>query len=110
MQLNSTFYDLWVLQTYGSHNHKVYYQIWKMCLNSWDRECKKRIRLTFNCKVGQSDLIATKLNLDVSCFLPAVVYTKFQIDIPEHVERKARILRKIQTPIKIVNILFFVFR
>ena len=39
----------------------------------------------FGCKVGQSDPIAMKLELDVSrCLLS--VYTKFQIDITKHVK------------------------
>ena len=37
--------------------------------------------------VGQSDPIAKKLKLDMLCHL-LNVYTKFQIDISKHVEKK----------------------
>ena len=38
--------------------------------------------------VGQSDPIAKKLKLDMLCHL-LNVYTKFQIDISKHVEKKS---------------------
>ena len=41
---------------------------------------------TFNCKVDQGHLIAMKLKLDVSCYLPNV-HPKFQTDISKHVKK-----------------------
>ena len=49
----------------------------------------------FGCKVGQSVPIGMKLELDVSHHL-LHVYTKFQIDISKHVEKKPGKLWKIQ--------------
>ena len=39
-------------------------------------------------KLGQSDPIVMKLKLDMSCHL-LNAYTKFQIDISKHVEKKS---------------------
>ena len=49
----------------------------------------------FDCKVGQSVPIGMKLELDVWHYL-LNVYTKFQIDISKHVEKKPGKLRKNQ--------------
>ena len=43
---------------------------------------------TFGCKLGQSDPIVIQLKLDMSCHL-LNVYTKFQIDILKHAEKKS---------------------
>ena len=64
------------------------YQIWKVYLDSWGHDCKKYVWSTFSCKVGQIDPIAIKLKLDMSCY-KLNVYTKFQIDISKHVEKKS---------------------
>ena len=48
--------------------------------------------LFFCCKVGQIEM---KLELDM-CLCLLDVYTKFEIDISKHVEKKPRKLRKIQ--------------
>ena len=47
-------------------------------------DCKKGVWSTFGWKVGQSDAIMMKLQLDMLCHL-LNVYTKFQIDISKHV-------------------------
>ena len=52
------------------------------------RIAKNWVRSNFGCKLGQSDPIVMKLKLDMSCYL-LNVYTKFQIDISKHVEKKS---------------------
>ena len=64
------------------------YQIWRIYLDLWGHDCKKWVWPTFGCKLGQSDPIVMQLKLDMSCHL-LNVYTKFQIDIPKHIEEKS---------------------
>ena len=52
-------------------------------------DCKKGVWPTFGCKVGQSDPTVMKLKLDMLSHL-LNVYTKFQIDISKHVEKKSK--------------------
>ena len=52
------------------------YQIWRILI----------YEAMIGCKLGQSDPIVIKLELNMSCHLLSV-YTKFQIDISNHVEK-----------------------
>ena len=66
----------------------------------------KLIWPTLGCKVGQSDLIAMKLKLDVSCHLPKV-YPKFRIDIWNHFEQgKSEGFDSCDQPSKLTQIRF----
>ena len=49
---------------------------------------QKNVSPIFSCKVGQSDPVVMKLKLDMSCHL-LNVYSKFQIDISKHAEKKS---------------------
>ena len=64
------------------------YHIWRIYLDLWGHDCKKWVWPTFGCKLGQSDPIVMQLKLDMSCHL-LNIYTKFQIDISKHVEKKS---------------------
>ena len=61
---------------------------WRINLDLWGHDCKKLVWPTFGFKVGQSDPIAMTLKHDMLCHLPNV-YTKYQIDISKHVEKKS---------------------
>ena len=64
------------------------YQIWRIYLDLWGHDCKKWVWPTFGCKLGQIDPFLMQLSLDMLCHL-LNVYTKFQIDISKHVEKKS---------------------
>ena len=62
------------------------YQIWRLYIIFEAINEEKILWPILGCKVGQGDLTAMKLYLDVwHCLLD--VYTKFQIDISKHVEK-----------------------
>ena len=69
------------------------YQIWRIYLDLYGHDCKNWVWPTFVCKLGQSDPIVMKRKLDMLCHL-LIVYTKFQIDISKHVEKKSGKLRR----------------
>ena len=70
-------------------------QIWRLHLNKWSQEYQNRVWPTLGCKVGQEDLIAMNLELDLWCRL-LDVYSKFQVNISSNVEKKPGKLKKIQ--------------
>ena len=61
------------------------YQIWEIYLDLWGHDW---VWPTFGCKLGQSDPIIMQLKLYMSCHL-LNTYTKFQIDISKHVDKKS---------------------
>ena len=77
------------------HSKQQLQQIWRLYLDKWPQEYQNRIWPTFGCKVGQKVLIAMKFELDLWCG-PLDVYSKFQINISKHVEKKPGKLKKMQ--------------
>ena len=76
------------------HSKQQLQQILKLYLNKRPQDYQKRVWPTFGSKVGQSVLVAMKLELDVYRHLLAV-YTKFQIYISKHIEKKPGKLKEI---------------
>ena len=67
--------------------YKCVYQIWGLYINLEAMNAEKLLWPIFGCKVRQSVLIGMKLELDVWYYL-LNVYTRFEIDISKHVEKK----------------------
>ena len=64
------------------------YQIWGLYIIFKAMNADKWLWPIFGCKVGQSVQIGMKLELDV-WHHPLDVYTKFQTDISQHVQKKS---------------------
>ena len=76
------------------------YQIWRLYIIVGAINEEKLLWASFGCKVGQSVHIGMKHELDMWHHL-LNGYTKFQIDISKHVEKKPGKLRKIQNAQKL---------
>ena len=75
--------------------------MWRLYLNKWPQEYKKQIWHTFGPKVGQIVRMQMKLEIPVwHCLLD--VHTKFQMDIPKHVDKKPGNLLKNPKHAKII--------